>query len=236
MRGVLAHGVEIITARNARGWTQKQLAAAAEWMVKTIRKAEQGQRIDLRTLNRFAEALQLHVSRLIVDEEAADESLLRQSLVVQWHEAWEARDVEGTLAVYTEDAVLTLPGGPTVPYGGEHHGKEAIRRANEMAWNGAKLLPLSIDDCLLLVSEHAVTLSGSKGMVQPSGEIVWFSTIPHLSFPRTLGSETRCAVRHVEACSGNELADVGPLRRIRQAFAPDAIHRASPPVAKAPCC
>lgn len=182
MRGVLSNGAEIIAARNARGWTQKQLAAVTELDVKTIRKAEQGQRIDLRTLNRFAETLQLHISRLIVDEESADESVLRRALVVQWHEAWEARDNDSVLAVYTEDAVLTLPGDPTVPYGGAHRGKEAIGRANAIAWNGMNLLPLPIEDCLILVSEHAVTLSGSKGIVQPSGDVVWFPTIHIFQF------------------------------------------------------
>ena len=69
MRGALIDGEVVRNIRISRGLPQKTLAALAECDVKTIRHAEQGQRLDLATVKRIARALQTELGRIVVDEE-----------------------------------------------------------------------------------------------------------------------------------------------------------------------
>ena len=50
MRGKPVHGDRIHNLRKAHGMTQEQLADSAGLDVKTVRKAEQGRRLDLGTI------------------------------------------------------------------------------------------------------------------------------------------------------------------------------------------
>jgi transcriptional regulator with XRE-family HTH domain len=52
-----SHGKRIQLLRDARGWTQQELAQAAGYSIKTIWKAESGRRLKRQTLADIAEAL-----------------------------------------------------------------------------------------------------------------------------------------------------------------------------------
>ena len=65
MRGATANGEIIRAQRIALGLTQDKFATLAGLDVKTVRKAEQGKRIDVSTLTRIARALRVDVSRLL---------------------------------------------------------------------------------------------------------------------------------------------------------------------------
>jgi transcriptional regulator with XRE-family HTH domain len=58
-RGIAANGASIRRARRLAGLTQEALAAAARCDEKTIRRAEKGCRLDITTLLRIAEALEV---------------------------------------------------------------------------------------------------------------------------------------------------------------------------------
>jgi transcriptional regulator with XRE-family HTH domain len=163
MRGAQANGEQIQAARSARGMTQEQLASLAGIDVRTIRKAEQGRRVDLGTLTRISFSLDIDVGSLIVRTRSPEElGIRRRDAVRRWHHGWETHDVQTLLNVYHEGAVLHLPGEPDIPFAGEHRGKEAIRRAYEIAWRTCKSEPIFRGDFSLLVSDNTAVLSGKK--------------------------------------------------------------------------
>jgi transcriptional regulator with XRE-family HTH domain len=183
MRGAQSNGEQIQSARKARALTQEQLASLAGIDVTTVRKAERGQRLDLGTLTRISFALEVEVSELIVPTRSAQElEIRRRDAVLRWHRAWDAHDMESLLAVYHDDVVLHLPGGPDIPFAGEHHGKEAIRRANEIAWSTCEDNPQDNVDFNLLVSDNAVILSDKRGVRLPGGEFVRLTCLQIFTF------------------------------------------------------
>jgi transcriptional regulator with XRE-family HTH domain len=173
MRGAQANGEQIQSSRRARGLTQEQLASLAGIDVKTVRKAERGRRIDLGTITKISFALEVAVCGLVVPTRSPQElEIRRRDAVLHWHRCWDARDMEGLLSIYHDDAVLHLPGGPDIPFAGEHRGKEAIRSANEIAWARCESDPVDDKDFNLLVSDDAVILNDKKGVRLPGGEFV----------------------------------------------------------------
>lgn len=187
MRGATPNGSEILAERMKRGWTQDELAQRSKLDVKTLRKAEQGKRVDLATLTQLALAFGDNLSRFITAGSAEPgEQIGRRDVILQWYRAFESHDLEGVLALYTDDAVLHLPGGPTIPFGGVHRGREAIRRAHEGAWSMVRTEPLRLEELKILVVEDTATVEGTQGMHLPTGEIAWFLCIHVLAFQGNL--------------------------------------------------
>jgi transcriptional regulator with XRE-family HTH domain len=178
MRGVLANGSAIVAFRLERGLTQDQLAAEARLDVKTIRKAEQGQRIDASTLSRLSMALGADLSRLIANSTAApDEQLSWRDIILRWREVWEAHDMEGMLPYYHPDATVTLPGGPALPIGGAFRGRDEIRRLHEIVWSTVPQEPMTGDDFTLVVNGDSVTMTGQRTIYLPTGEPMLLSCV-----------------------------------------------------------
>src|SRR5262245_52335069 len=99
MRGALADGQRVTATRVARGHTQEQLAALAELDVKTVRKAEQGKRLDIETLSRLAAALDVELNRLVRAGGTHAEGAARE-VVMRWPALWDAQDADAMLALY----------------------------------------------------------------------------------------------------------------------------------------
>jgi transcriptional regulator with XRE-family HTH domain len=182
MRGTNANGPELTAARVARGLTQEQLAADARLDVKTVRKAEQGGRVDLTSLSRLAAVLDVPLDRLVSGgaESLADRA--RREAVHRWHRAWDAHDIDALVALYHADAVLSLPGEPIIPFGGVHRGVDAIRRCHETAWAHYRTAPVPPGDFSLLVCDDAVVLTGCKGVAGADGTVVKLSSIQIFTF------------------------------------------------------
>jgi len=173
MRGALANGKQIQVTRLSRGLTQEQLADLAGIDAKTVRKAEQGKRLDLETLTKLGFALETELNRLIVPGRSPPElEIRRRDVVLRWHRLWDAHDMEPYLALYHNDAILHLPGGPQIPFGGTFRGKSEIRRAHEIAWSTCRTEPVRQEDFSILVSDDAVILQGRKGVYLPDGNLV----------------------------------------------------------------
>jgi transcriptional regulator with XRE-family HTH domain len=119
MRGTLANSEELQLARLRCGLTQEELATLADLDVKTVRKAEHGLRLDLDTLTRLAYALECDLSQLIRPVRSeTDRQITWRDAVMRWHRAWDAHDMESLLSVYDDNAIMHLPGGPNIPFGG----------------------------------------------------------------------------------------------------------------------
>jgi len=178
MRGAEANGPELQAARLGRGLTQEQLATLADVDVKTVRKAEQGKRLDLGTLTRLAFALQTDLRKLLVASLSETElQIRRRDIVLRWQRAWDEQAIDQLMELFHDDATLRLPGGPTIPFSGTFRGKEEIRRANELAWASSYTEPVPAHNFTVFVAEDTVLLSGKKGIHLPDGRIVQLSGI-----------------------------------------------------------
>lgn len=128
MRGLQVNGPVVRAERKALGLTQEGLAAAASCDVKTIRNAEKGLRVDAATIKRVADALQQSLAAIIASGESPQQ-LTEQNIAVFW--AWQnasnARDLEGMVRCYDDDATVHIVGAEGLPGGGEFQGLDAIR-------------------------------------------------------------------------------------------------------------
>lgn len=194
MRGAEANGSELQTARLGRGLTQEQLAALAGVDVKTVRKAEQGKRLDLDTLTRLAFALQTELQRLLVLSPSETElQIRRRDAVLRWQRAWDEQSHERVLQEFHEDAVLRLPGVGNIPFSGVFRGKEEIRRAHETAWATCRTEPVPADDFPVLVIDDTVLVTSRKGVHLPDGGIARLTCVHIFRFEGELIRE-----QHVE--------------------------------------
>jgi transcriptional regulator with XRE-family HTH domain len=187
MRGVQVQGEELLAARKRSGLTQDGLAKASRVDTKTIRKAERGERIDVQPLTRLAYTLNVRLESLIAPGDTEPTmQVQRRDLILRWNRLWDAADMDGLLALYHDDAVLHLPGGPAVPFGGVYRGKAEIRRAHEIAWSSVRHEPLRIEELTILVSDEGVTIKGAKGIYLPNGELVRFPSLQTFLFAGNL--------------------------------------------------
>lgn len=176
MRGVVVRGAELRTVRTQQGLTQAELANRSGVDVKTVRKAEQGKRLDLAPLSRLAEALQIEVGRLILSDgnEAALQARQHATLM-NYLRAFDAFDIDGVLNAFHDDAVLEIAGGPNIPFGGVAQGREAIRAAHEQAWGSRRQEPTRHEEELKFhVVGSVITVLGEKAVYLPNGELVRF--------------------------------------------------------------
>lgn len=174
MRGVLVSGVQLRASRIHRGFTQEQLASQTDLDVKTIRKAENSKRIDLETLKRIATTLGQELNHLIQPTGSeAELQARRQEVVWRWNRCWDEHDLAALVAHYHDDATMTLPGGPNIPFAGTFQGREEIACAFRLAWESCRTVTSRQGEITLLVCGDVVLLQGIKGVYLPNGEVAW---------------------------------------------------------------
>jgi transcriptional regulator with XRE-family HTH domain len=172
MRGAISNGGQILEFRTARGLTQERLAALAGIDARTIRNAEKGCRLDLGSLMKLAFVLETDVSTLIVPTISPNAlEVPRRDTVLRWNRAWDARDMDALLALYHDHAVVHLPGGPTIPFSGEAHGKAAIAEIHQIAWRHCDTAESRADEFTVFTNGDSVLLSSNKGLRLPGGRI-----------------------------------------------------------------
>ncbi len=116
MRGKPVHGDRILDLRKAQGMTQELLAEKAGLDVKTVRKAEQGRRLDLGTITKLCLVLQTELGHLIRPTRSARElEIRRRDVLINWQRAVNNRDLPALMRCYHDDAALHLPGAPKFP-------------------------------------------------------------------------------------------------------------------------
>ncbi len=107
MRGHHSNGSSIRELRRLLGLTQDEVAVRAGCDVKTIRKAERGQRLDIATLRGIAKVFQTPVSSLVSVDSATQAG--QSVLVSAWTRAFNRQDVDALVELYSEDAILHFP-------------------------------------------------------------------------------------------------------------------------------
>lgn len=114
--------------RNARGWSQVELARRAGYSDRLIRKAETGGSLEYETAENLAEALSEHGGHVSL------QSLINDNLAMTRHfmECYDAKgrdmipEVEHFLA---DDMVMNVAGDKsTAPFAGQWHGKDGLQQ------------------------------------------------------------------------------------------------------------
>lgn len=138
MRGAQVDGHVIKQLRKTKGWTQEQLAQDCECSVRTVRNIEQSEkRIDVATLVRVADALEVTVADLTVaDANRFPASLLERhmQIVADWQQAYISCDVDRILQFHQPDTVLEMPGSESLEAGGTFRGIDELRAHLESAF------------------------------------------------------------------------------------------------------
>jgi len=126
MRGIQLHGPAIKQQRKSLGLTQQRLAFQAECDTKTIRKAENSQRVDVDTALRIAAALGVAIGDLVAP--SSIEHQRANTLVAEaWVDAFNARDPEAVTNCFHEDGVIHVLADRSTPGAGEFGGHARIR-------------------------------------------------------------------------------------------------------------
>jgi len=139
MRGVQVHGDVIRSLRITRGFTQDQLAQAADLDVTTLRKMEKGGKaFDLKTVTALALALDCHLMRIIIpDTPTVDGNRPERDYLdclARYRDGFLQKDVEHVLACYTDDAVISFPSLIPTVASGLFEGHAAIRQHLELTF------------------------------------------------------------------------------------------------------
>jgi transcriptional regulator with XRE-family HTH domain len=128
MRGAFTKGARIRQLRQSLTLTQEELASRASCDVKTLRAAESGRRIDVRTLHGIAAALAVSPSEIIETAGSLQHRHQRIRRVREWQRALQNGDVDALLRIYRPDAVVRLPWFEAIPGSGVHQGSGRLRR------------------------------------------------------------------------------------------------------------
>jgi transcriptional regulator with XRE-family HTH domain len=172
MRGKPVHGDRILDLRKAQGMTQEQLAEKAGLDVKTVRKAEQGKRLDLGTITKLCVVLQTDLRQIIRPSRSARElEIRRRDVVIHWQRALDGRDLDALMRCYRDDAVLHLPGSPQIPFGGTFTGHKELRLATQIYWNSCPTEPLDEKDFSILMSNETAVVQGHIGVLSVDGRL-----------------------------------------------------------------
>lgn len=199
MRGITANGNQIRELRKSFGFTQEELAKRASCDVKTIRKAEKGGRVDLRTLSRIATALQVTSADVAM---GADNSHEKETVNVQtvlaWHDAFNRRDVDAILECWHDDGVLQIPGTDDIPAGGSVEGKDEIRAHTEttfqvfdtehLSWD---MMQISAVDDLVFVRGEASVMHIPTGRAMRSYVVHVFRLVRGKIIEQLISTDTR---------------------------------------------
>jgi hypothetical protein len=110
---------------------------------------------------------------------------------MRWQRLWDDHDGSALAELYHECATLQLPGAPNIPFGGIFHGRDEIRRANEIAWASCFAVRTEPDDSSLLAIDNTVILQDMKDVYLPNGELVRLSSLQVFTFEGQLIVEHR---------------------------------------------
>ncbi len=163
MRGANANGDSIQRLRSAHGLTQEHLASIAGVDVKTLRRAERAERVDIRTLDKLAVALGVPSRQVLLPTDAAAEHDAERNAALfrAWNEAHFRCDLEETHALYHPEAIVSIPGAADLPGGGDYHGAEAIRAHLRMNYQTFQTEPVSPDDYRIDTAGDIVWVRGT---------------------------------------------------------------------------
>ena len=112
------------------------------------------------------------------------------SVVKDYDAAWNAHDVDGVMAFFTDDAVVKVEPAPPDEFGGVYRGKEQIRTA----WVEPQMSGFHVDP-----SDHQVTEDQEGGQ-----RVTWRASVSG-DFFRQMGAEPPVEATAVAVVEGDKL-------------------------------
>jgi ketosteroid isomerase-like protein/DNA-binding XRE family transcriptional regulator len=126
-----ADGKKIQILRDARDWTQEQLAYIAGYSIKTIWKAEASGELKRQTLNDIAIALGVELSDIVANPEGllpTRKEEVNKNIVLETLSAFPEQDLKALMDRMHRDAVFEHPAPPVIPEAGTYHGHNEVRK------------------------------------------------------------------------------------------------------------
>jgi transcriptional regulator with XRE-family HTH domain len=161
MRGVLANGEMITRLRKSLGLTQAQLAQRARCDVKTARRAEQGQSLDMFVLRKIAAVLEVRYCDVVRQGDTRKSREQRHvQKVHQWLDAFNTRDISGMVECFQSQSSVRVPGAPELPGAGTFHGCDELRRHYQEFFSLFEVKRIAADKCAWDAMGNQVFLRG----------------------------------------------------------------------------
>jgi transcriptional regulator with XRE-family HTH domain len=173
MRGIGVKGEVIRFLRTRFGWTQDQLATQAKVDVRTIRNAEDATRnLDVRTVAAIATALGCEYGDLIAPSAVSEgQCSIHLDIVLRWHDAMLAADIDALMPLHTEDTILEVPGAEGLPATGTFIGREALQTHLTEFFHLFRVRSVRDDDFLVhAVDEYVFLRTTSTIEYLPAGK------------------------------------------------------------------
>ncbi len=146
----------IAELRAKRGWTQDDLAKAAGYSTRLIRKAERGGSLDANTIRDIAMALSDEQTSVTVEQLTVN----CLTIAKEWMNAFELHEVNLVSAIekyLTDDFVLICPGDKSVaPFIGQWHGAAGLEQWARYYFQVFKRLPAT--DVSYAIGENSVII------------------------------------------------------------------------------
>lgn len=160
MRGILANGRTIRVIRSACAMTQEDLATLAGCDVKTVRSAERGRSVDVKTLRAISAALDVPVAAIAQVNDSPEQTADRVNSTWAWQRALNAREVPAMLQMYHADAEIHFPPFESFNSRTVHRGTRAIRQLFKSVLARVELKPAAPKSFRLHVADEYLFFRG----------------------------------------------------------------------------
>jgi len=125
----------LVRLRKGRGWTQEQLAKVTGYTPRLIRKAEAGEPISITTIADLAKALSID-EQVVHPNDLTNDPLAKSRTFIDGIYLHRELVVDQIEHFLDENIVCYMAGDPEImPFAGEHHGIEALRRVFQLFFN-----------------------------------------------------------------------------------------------------
>ncbi len=131
-------GKKIKLFRDARGWTQEQLAYLAGYSIKTVWKAEASGELKRQTLVDIAAALGVEPSDIVANPQGllpTRKEEINKQIVFEVLSAFPEQNIKALMDRVHRDAVFEHPAPSVIPEGGTFHGRSEVRRYFTLAFS-----------------------------------------------------------------------------------------------------
>ena len=184
MRSAEPNGEAILSLREANGWTQEDLAKATDCSVRTIRNAEQGKRIDLKTLKDLAQALNVPIPSIMKRSTQLPQEKHHVQITRQWVNLYLQCDINGLLKLHHPETTLDVPGAENLPAGEITEGVIDIETLKRHLVNAFKIFRLHEihEQFFYGCGEMVFHCSKASFLAVPTGEILIVDSINEFTF------------------------------------------------------
>ncbi|PQO48212.1 helix-turn-helix domain-containing protein [Blastopirellula marina] len=155
--------------RQRRDWTQADLARRAGYSERLIIKAESGSSIAVETISDLAEALSDEGEPVFWEDLASNPVQLAQRYIHTLH-VHQKEAIDHLADMIDPEAVFRVAGDPRdIPFAGEHHGIDEIRRTFDLFFSVLEVPPHDFASCYQYICQGPDAVVWGDSWIHPIG-------------------------------------------------------------------